>query len=55
MSFFLAVVPQHVETVCCFYHKKNDFISEPNELKKAEYLLQRREIGQSILTEEKIR
>ncbi len=28
----------HVETVCCLYHQKNDFISAPYEPKDAEYL-----------------
>ena len=27
-----------VETVCCLYHQKKDFISVPYELKDAEYL-----------------
>ena len=30
----------HVETVCCLYHQKKDFISVPYELKDAEYLKQ---------------
>ena len=30
----------HVETVCCLYHQKNDFISEPYEPKDADYLKQ---------------
>ena len=28
----------HVETVCCLYHQKKDFISVPYEPKGAEYL-----------------
>ena len=31
---------KHVETVCCLYHKKNDFISVPYEPKDADYLKQ---------------
>ena len=30
--------PSHVETVCCLYHQKKDFISVPYEPKDAEYL-----------------
>ncbi len=30
----------HVETVCCLYHQKKDFISVPYEPKNAEYLKQ---------------
>ena len=30
----------HVETVCCLYHQKNDFISVPYEPKDADYLKQ---------------
>ena len=30
----------HVETVCCLYHQKKDFISVPYEPKDAEYLRQ---------------
>ncbi|MBO4834897.1 MAG: 23S rRNA (uracil(1939)-C(5))-methyltransferase RlmD [Lachnospiraceae bacterium] len=33
----------HVETVCCLYHQKKDFISVPYEPKDAEYLKQKRE------------
>jgi len=29
-----------VETVCCLYHQKNDFISVPYEPKDADYLKQ---------------
>ena len=29
---------QHVETVCCLYHQKKDFISVPYEPKNADYL-----------------
>ena len=29
---------EHVETVCCLYHQKNDFISVPYEPKDVEYL-----------------
>ena len=32
---------QHVETVCCLYHQKKDFISVPYEPKDASYLKQR--------------
>ena len=28
----------HVETVCCLYHQKKDFISVPYEPKNADYL-----------------
>ncbi|MBQ1641724.1 MAG: hypothetical protein II104_01585, partial [Oscillospiraceae bacterium] len=28
----------HVETVCCLYHQKKDFISVPYEPRNAEYL-----------------
>ena len=31
---------KHVETVCCLYHQKKDFISVPYEPKNAEYLQQ---------------
>ena len=31
-------VPRHIETVCCLYHQKKDFISVPYEPKDAEYL-----------------
>ena len=31
---------KHVETVCCLYHQKNDFISVPYEPKDADYLKQ---------------
>ena len=34
---------EHVETVCCLYHQKKDFISVPYEPKDAEYLKQNRE------------
>ena len=34
---------EHVETVCCLYHQKKDFISVPYEPKDAEYLKQKRE------------
>ena len=30
----------HVETVCCLYHQKKDFISVPYEPKNADYLKQ---------------
>ena len=30
----------HVETVCCLYHQKKDFISMPYELKNDDYLKQ---------------
>ena len=30
-------VSSHVETVCCLYHQKKDFISVPYEPKDAEY------------------
>ena len=30
----------HVETVCCLYHQKKDFISVPYELKNDDYLKQ---------------
>ncbi len=30
----------HVETVCCLYHQKKDFISVPYELRNADYLQQ---------------
>ena len=33
-----AIVPRHVETVCCLYHQKKEFISVPYEPKDAEYL-----------------
>ena len=33
-------VSVHVETVCCLYHQKKDFISVPYEPKDAEYLRQ---------------
>jgi 23S rRNA (uracil1939-C5)-methyltransferase len=29
---------EHVETVCCLYHQKKDFVSVPYEPKDAEYL-----------------
>ncbi|MBQ6560260.1 MAG: 23S rRNA (uracil(1939)-C(5))-methyltransferase RlmD [Erysipelotrichaceae bacterium] len=29
---------QHIETVCCLYHRKNDFVSVPYEPKDADYL-----------------
>ena len=29
---------EHVETVCCLYHQKKDFISVPYEPRNAEYL-----------------
>ena len=32
---------EHVETVCCLYHQKKDFISVPYEPKDASYLKQR--------------
>ena len=32
---------KHVETVCCLYHQKKDFISVPYEPKDASYLKQR--------------
>ena len=32
---------QHVETVCCLYHQKKDFISVPYEPKNADYLKKR--------------
>ena len=28
----------HVETVCCLYHQKKDFVSVPYEPKDVEYL-----------------
>ena len=31
-------VSSHVETVCCLYHQKKDFILVPYEPKDAEYL-----------------
>ena len=31
---------EHVETVCCLYHQKKDFISVPYEPKDADYLKQ---------------
>lgn len=31
-------VSGHVETVCCLYHQKKDFITVPYEPKDAEYL-----------------
>ena len=34
---------QHVETVCCLYHRKKDFITVPYEPKNAEYLKQIKE------------
>ena len=36
--FIHAIVPRHVETVCCLYHQKKDFISVPYEPRNAEYL-----------------
>ena len=30
--------PSHVETVCCLYHQKKDFISVPYEPNDTEYL-----------------
>ena len=36
--FIHAIVPRHVETVCCLYHQKKDYISVPYEPKDAEYL-----------------
>ena len=38
--FIHAVVPRHVETVCCLYHQKKDFISVPYEPKDADYMNQ---------------
>ncbi len=32
------IVSSHVETVCCLYHQKKDFISVPYEPRNAEYL-----------------
>ena len=34
-------VSGHVETVCCLYHQKKDFISVPYEPKNADYLKNR--------------
>ena len=31
-------VSGHVETVCCLYHQKKDYISVPYEPKNADYL-----------------
>lgn len=31
---------KNLETVCCFYHQKKDFISVPYEPKDASYLKQ---------------
>ena len=36
--FIHAIVPRHVETVCCLYHQKKDFISVPYEPKNTDYL-----------------
>ena len=36
--FIHAIVPRHVETVCCLYHQKKDFVSVPYEPKDVEYL-----------------
>ena len=36
--FIHAVVPRHVETACCLYHQKKDFVSAPYEPKDADYL-----------------
>ena len=38
--FIHAIVTRHVETVCCLYHQKKEFISVPYEPKDAEYLRQ---------------
>ena len=38
----------HVETVCCLYHQKKDFISVPYKPKDAEYLKQPNKIGKSL-------
>jgi len=34
------VVSGHVETVCCLYHQKKDFISVPYEPQNTDYLQQ---------------
>ena len=34
--FIHAIVPNHVETVCCLYHQKKDFIYVSYEPKNAE-------------------
>ena len=39
--FIHAVVPRHVETVCCLYQQKKDFISVPYEPKNDDYLKNR--------------
>ena len=36
--FIHATHPRHVETVCCLYHQKKDFISVPYEPKNTDYL-----------------
>ncbi len=38
--FIHAIVTRHVETVCCLYHQKKDFISVPYEPKDVECLNQ---------------
>lgn len=36
--FIDAIVPRHVETVCCLYHQKKDFISVPYEPNNADHM-----------------
>ena len=38
MSVDLFLSQQFIETVCCLYHQKKDFISVPYEPKDADYL-----------------
>ena len=39
--FIHAIVPRHMETVCCLYQQKKDFISVPYEPKNDDYLKNR--------------
>ena len=38
--FIHAIVPRHVETVCCLYRQKKNFITVPYEPKDTEHLKQ---------------
>mgnify|MGYP006874851895 CR=1 FL=1 len=40
VQFDIIILMLHVETVCCLYHQKKDFISVPYEPKDASYLKQ---------------